>query len=483
MKKLFFVCLTLILCSLFASCRSVYIDPTESTEKNPNKIPFEDIDETAEYFTDGSLYKQGDRYYGFFYQGYWIYVETQETTGPKGLLVRDGKEYVRYGNIEMQRIVKFNPATGVTSSTCLDPVCNHSFESGCLMLLQPTVGAIGSELWIQRIVGDWMIFYIKQDDAEYVTRITTVCYNLKTGESRRIFEEDLSTAVMTRWVGGCSFDGKYYNVKQVLDYTQTGYQQGGEGQNVLDYAPKTKHIVCEHNIETGKIKELFEIPDTYYLTAVSNKRFFFYDDTNAIYCCNRDGSNMRKEQYLDFRPENIVGTYAYRFSEYDGFVYFDLKTNEKKLVEAGFDEYKLCTLAEDGVLFDHLTSYQAYNDFRKTKQQFIEELSNTMSEAEARELYIDQLQKILYSGTTRIYMADFDGENRRLIFEEENAAIMSTYANGDFIFANRQTLNEDMSVSTQKCIINAKNGEIIIPPLLEIVTPDWYINDPNVFPK
>ena len=69
----------------------------------------------------------------------------------------------------------------------------------------------------------------------------------------------------------------------------------------------------------------------------------------------------------------------------------------------------------------------------------------------------------------------------RLIYEEENAAIESIYAKNGFVFAIRTKLNEDHSTTRMKCVIDTKTGEIIIPPLLDIVTPDWYVNDPSVF--
>ncbi len=473
MKSIRFITLMLILCTILSSCRSVYIDPYETSQVS--------FDAYEEYFTDGSPYKDGSTNYGFYYEGCWIYIEQQKTIGPSGLLVRDGKEYIRYDDVYMNRIVKFNPSTGLTSSVCLDPVCNHSFESGCLMLVQPVAGKHEPDIAINRIVGDWLIFHTKQEDDEYVSRISTMCYNLKTGESRSMCEEDLSSDVMTRWVGCSVFEGKYYNVKQILDYSGTGYQQGGEGQNVLDYTPKTRQILCEHDVKTGNVKELFEIPSNYSLTAVSSKRFFFWDDTGVMHCCNRDGSDMRKENYFDFRPENLAGTNAYAFYDFEGFIYFDLKTNEKRSVFVDYNEYKLCALADEGVLFDNLSTYDEYMELMKTKNQFIKEYENNMSRAEAYQIFSEQAKNLLYGGTTQIYMTDFDGSNMRLIYEEENAAIESIYAKNGFVFAIRTKLNEDHSTTRMKCVIDTKTGEIIIPPLLDIVTPDWYVNDPSVF--
>ena len=476
MKSIRFITLMLILCTILSSCRSVYIDPEKELSKDSNTGSEKgtEVDTEEEYFTDGSVYKQGNPYDGFFYEGCWIYVERQETIGPRGLLVRDGKEYVKYGGVTMQRIVKFNPATGVTSSVCLDPVCNHSYESGCPVLvpLQAGNAMATPQIFIKRIVGDWLIFYFIYDDAEYNARITTTAYNLKTGESRSMLEENLSDEVMTRWGSGCFFEEKHYVVKQLLDYSETGYKPGGEGEKVLDYTPKTKQIIWEINLETGKEKELFEIPELYKLAAVSNKRFFLFDsNANVMYSCNRDGSNMQKMEGMDSPPSNLVGTRAYWLEDTDNsFSYFDLKTNEKKRVTIDFSLYKLCALADQGILFDHLTSYDAFNEMRAKKNEYIEEYCKTMSEPEARSLFNEELNNLLYSGTAKIYMSDFDGSNMRLIYEAPFETIESLYAQGDYVFVRRLRPREAFY-----SVINTKTGEVINPPLLDIVTPDWYV--------
>ena len=474
MKKFGIVSLILMLCTLLSSCHSVYIDPEESSD-----IQSEIIE--GEYFTDGSIYKKGNAYAGFFYEGCWIYVETQMTIGPKGYYtggLDDEPRYI-YGDVEMKRIVKYNPTTGVVSSPCLDPVCNHSFESGCLMLSPRIVRKQGEKpsqsmvtFVIESIIDDWMVIFIQRYDDEYVTLNQTIFYNLKTGETKNLFEENLGGAVMTRWNDGSSFEGNYYNVKQTLDYSETDYKHGSKNENVLDHAPKTIQTLCEFDIDNGLSKELFEIPETYSLIAVSNERFFFIDDANVYYTCKRDGSNMARHEHLDFIPGNLIGTYAYTFSELDGFKRFDLKNNEKQSMSVEYDEYMQCAVGEGCILFDHVSTYEDYQKFLNNKDKFINAYSSQMQNYEAMELFNEECVRILYGGTSQIFKTDLDGENMRLIYEEEGVVIASVYASGDYVFAIRET----PTVFGEKCIINIKTGEITVPPLLDIIVPDSYVN-------
>ena len=53
-------------------------------------------------------------------------------------------------------------------------------------------------------------------------------------------------------------------------------------------------------------------------------------------------------------------------------------------------------------------------------------------------------------------MCDFDGENMRVIYEEEHAVIQSWYASGDFLFAERSVLDADGKKKGSDCVINMK---------------------------
>ena len=93
-----------------------------------------------------------------------------------------------------------------------------------------------------------------------------------------------------------------------------------------------------------------------------------------------------------------------------------------------------------------------------------------MNEPEARSLFNEEVNNLLYSGTAKIYMSDFDGSNMRLIYEAPFETIESLYAQGDYVFVRRLRPREAFY-----SVINTKTGEVINPPMLDIVTPDWYV--------
>lgn len=476
MKKTSLVSLILVLCILLSSCSTVYVDPEKGSDNESSLID-------GEYFTDGSLYQAGENTSGFFYEGCWLYIEMQKTIGPSGYYIQDGEKHIIYDEVQMKRIVKYNPHTGTVSSPCLDPTCSHGFESGCPMLAPLPKDGRKVSFHIRTIIGDWMLIFTQWTDDVYVTLNRNIAYNLKTGESKEIFEEELGESVMTRWMGATHFGHKYYIVKQTLDYSNTEYTHGTGNQSVLDFAPETKQMICEYDFDTGTMKELFEIPENFYLSDVTNKRFILRDDMNVMYSCSYDGSNMSKEEYLDAQQENMIGHYGYIFTDLDGFIMFDLKTNEKKQVTVDYDEYYGAGICEEGILLDHVSGYEKYREhlalWKELPSKYAQELNISLEEA--REKYDAELNEILFGGTTRVYMCDFDGENMRVIYEEEHAVIRSWYVSGDFLFAERSVLDADGKKKVSDCVINMKTGEITNLPLLDIVVPDWYINDPSVF--
>ena len=460
-----YVLLILSLTILFTSCSSVYISPEVPSDNS-------EVNLEGEYFTDGSLYSYGDSAAGFFYKGCWLYIERQMTIGPRG---QNSNGEIHYGEVQIERVVKYNPVTDTVSSPCLDPVCTHSFESNCIMIKPHILGGPHMTFRIMRIVGDWLILRLQIHDEVYVTKNQITFYNLQTGESKVFFEEDLETDIMTRWVSGSSFQNKFYNIKQTLDYSETNFDKNDTEKDITDYTPKTKQILCEYDLDAEKVTELFELPEDFGLIAISNMRFFFINDADIIYSCNRDGSNMAKEEYLDFQPENMKGTYAYSFYELDGFKVFDIATNQHRSVNVEYHEYSDCSLADGGVLFDHVEGYEKYLELKASLSKFYDEHKG-MALSEIATLYEIELQNSLHSGSARVYKCDFDGENMRLIYEEENALIASIYATEDHLFAMRSKRIDGKTVS-ERCIINLKTGEIKTPPLLEVIVPSWYVND------
>lgn len=461
--------LLLIWFSLFftlSSCTSVYQLPEKEDDTTVNY---------DEYFTDGSeFYYTGDKNRGFIYEGCWIYVETRRTTGPIGATYSPTGEVtkIKYGPVSMQRVVKYNPTTGTISSPCLDPNCNHSFESDCIMLAPYEALQEPPTFQIQRIVGDWIIILVQYHDDVYVTRNEQRLYNLKTGERRNIFDEALGGDVMTRWVNTSVFDGKLYRIKQTLDYSETDYDPSND-KSVLEFAPKTINTLCEYDIEKDKLTELFEIPENYRLSAVTNKRFFFGDDTSATYSCNRDGSNMKKEEVYQVHS-NSIGNLAFTFGD-NGFKVYDLSKDSMKTVTASFTEYKLCAPAEGGILFDELVGYDDYLAFTATRDEFYKEHKD-LGMVAAGELFESTAISYLASCTARIYRSDYYGENMELLYEEENTVLYSVYATNEYIFVVRTSFPEEGGRLERKCVINIETGELTELPLLDVVVPSHYVN-------
>ena len=461
--------LIIALVALLTSCSSVYIDPDISSDNS-------DVAIEGEYFTTGSLYSSGGgtSATGFFYKGCWLYIERQMTIGPRG---QNSNGEIHYGEVQIERVVKYNPVTDTVSSPCLDPVCTHSLESGCVMLNPHELDSPHKTFDIMQLVGDWMILRLRYYDEVYVTKNYVTFYNLQTGEAKKFFEEDLENNVMTRWVSGSSFGNKFYNIKQTLDYSATGFDKTNKDKSIADYNPKTIQTLCEYDLDAGKVTELFELEENLKLFAVSNKRFFFVDDTETFYSSNRDGSNMTKEEGLDFLPDDMVGSYAYSFYELDGFTVYDISKNQKRSVSVEYDEYYECYLADDGVLFDYVVGYEEYLELKSQRSQLRAEYeSQGMSFDEINDLINKKLEDALHSQPTKVYKCDFDGENMRLIYEEDNAVIASVYATEEHLFAIRSKRVNGETVS-EECIINLKTGEIKTPPLLEVIVPSWYVND------
>ena len=155
MKRLYITVFILLfsIALLLSSCSSVYIDPDISSDNSDATIE-------GEYFTTGSLYSSGggSSATGFFYKGCWLYIERQMTIGPRG---QDSEGEIHYGEVQIERVVKYNPVTDTVSSPCLDPVCTHSLESGCVMLKPHDLASSHKTFDIMQLVGDWMILSLR----------------------------------------------------------------------------------------------------------------------------------------------------------------------------------------------------------------------------------------------------------------------------------------------------------------------------------
>ena len=201
MKKLYSsLILAITFCITFTSCASIYSELPHIETMSPITV-----DVNKEYFTTGSVYEKGNMNVGYLHDGYWIYRELQdyEYSYQRG----DGK--IVSSNAQISRLVKANAVTGVVSSLCLDPVCNHSVGSGCIMI-KPN----GGVTLIQGFVGDNIIFTYGIRDDVYGMINQSYVYNLKTGEARTIFEQSMANEILTKYSSRYIFEDTYYAVKR-----------------------------------------------------------------------------------------------------------------------------------------------------------------------------------------------------------------------------------------------------------------------------
>lgn len=458
--------LLLTLAFLFSSCQAVYEAPLTPPETTANP----EIDLSEEYFTTGAPYHTGNIYSGMLYEGCLIYIEQITTIGVTGYSISPGGVKTdRYGEIEVARIVKYNPITGNVSSPCLDPVCNHSLESGCPMLLGYGVSA--NEMYrFKGLFGDWLIYMIKKQDDEYSVLNTELMYNLKTGECRRVYSDDLGSEVLSRWTAGQYFDGKYYKVNTIMDYSETGYRPGS-GKNASNYVPKTKQFLYEYDFETDTSKMLFEIGDDWSLGRVSNKRFYYRDSAGKYLSTKKDGTDKRREPSADC--SNTVSTYTIYYTS-EGYTVHDLKTDEVKEIIFDYPIVGKISVTEKGILSATQTKLEEKKNF--SSQAYREQHPNATSKD-----INNYLRKLLSSGSAQIWQCDYMGDNNHLIFELPAAQIELISASGDFVFAKVSKYNTETgeiveSYKGQPCCINIVTGEVTPIPELDIVVPYWYVN-------
>ena len=460
--------ISLLLATLFllSSCQAVYDAPLTPPETTANP----DIDLNDEYYTTGIPSHTGNVYTGLLYEGCLIYIETCTTTGVTGYRISpEGEKTAKYGDVEINRLVKYNPITGTVSSPCLDPSCNHSLESGCPMLLG--YGLRENEHYkFKGVFGDWIVYLIQVENAEYNVINTEIMYNLKTGEKRTVFQDNLANEILERWTAGMSFDGKYYKVKDVLDYSDTKYSPGN-GQSVSNYEPTTRCFLYEYDFETDTVKELFEVGGDWSLSRISNKRFYFRTDSGDIVSIKKDGTDQRLEAPV--RTSNVVGTYVVHYTN-TGYIVHDLKSNEMKEVTFAYEFATPICVTEKGIL----TSHQTKSNERKKFS--VNEYRKEHPNASAEEVN-NALRKILASGAAQIWQCDYMGDNNHIIFELPAANIKIISAYGDYVFATVSQFNTETGeylegYDSQPCCINIKTGEITPIPQLDIVVPYWYTN-------
>lgn len=444
MKKRFLTGFTaiILIALLLSSCSSIYVDdPTVTTE------PLIEVDLDKEYFTTGFLYKKMEPLNGFIYGDSWLYVEE-----------------CPHNNRTVSRIVKANAVTGNVSSACLDPVCNHSLGSGCLML-KPDDATM---LSLQRLVGDWIIFsYMYMNDG--VSTNDTFVYNLKTGEYAGIFEELTEELSITKWTSIYDVGSRLYSVRSYLDYSESGYDPKGD-KSMKDYTPKTTSFLGYYDFDTKETVELFEVPNDYTVTAITNKRYFFTARNDGIYSCDLEGNGFKKEDVLDFSPYNLCGAYAYTFVE-EGVKIYDVSSDTMKIVPVDAPGYVGC-VTDTGVMICGFSTGQEwlsleYKDFCDAHPE--------IPVTESRIAFGKEKDRIMYSGAAQIWKIDLEGNGKELFFEYDHSHIRVQHATNDYIFAivtygDPQNDFAMMPIENKgRSIINLKTGEIKTIPYLELI--------------
>lgn len=441
MSKFKFVLLLIIMSLLLNSCSSVYVDLPDISENFAVEV-----DPNEEYFTTGELVLLSNENSGILYKNYLVYFEEQDYKRYVRTLSNGEKIYV---DDTARRLVKLNTDTGVVSSVCLDPVCNHSPGSDCFVLVPKD-----APFWlVDFIVGDWVVFsFHVVDFINYVSWPDRRAYNMQTGESIVLSKSDLSSSVITKNRNYVAFGNMLYYIKSVLDYSETDYDPTSDIP-MSNYEPETQNTLCRLDFSTLKQTELYEVPDGYYLSAVTNKRFFFTTKDDEAYSCNRDGSNMKQEKNLTFSVEGFCGVFAYDF---------DKKNNTVKIYNLRSDKVTLVTMEhydQEPVLTQAGILYSTYSTSDQKKD--VKGWEATM--------------KLRHEGTALIYLMDFTGKEQKLIYENKDWGVIAHCASENYLLAwvtdydhEHPEANHNY-MGADRCIINRTTGEITPIPLLPLV--------------
>lgn len=455
-------CLLLAAATLLTSCTSIYQIQEETTA-----VPF---DETEEYFTKGNVYKKADGKSGFLYKDYWIYCESIDVRVERHLSNGDKESQT----LPLSRVVKVNAKTGTVSSVCLDPVCNHSLFSSCPLL------SYGRDvLAIHGIVGDWLRYSINSYDSVTGQYSKTYVYNMQTGELVEIFGENVEGVELIKYTSECVFEDKLYSVKNDLDYSNTKYDPT-EDKPLSEYTPETVSTLCEFDFGEKKTRELFRIPDGYYVSAVTNKRFFLHSPEGDIYSCDKSGNDLSKEDVLNFSPQNMCGQYAYNILQ-DSIEVYDLKTNKINVITHDLVP-DFVAITDQGILLNHLTSYDEVLAFQNQRRQFIAERQETMSMSEITQLYATELNKIVYNGKMQVWLFSRDGEKREQIFELGGGKAQVYYAIDGYMYCmfaaiDPETYTIAASENDGRSFVNLETGEVTPIPYMEIESTLYIIEE------
>ena len=458
MRKITFFLTLLLLVSALSSCSSIYVSTPEVTGDYTMEV-----DPNEEYFTSGAAVNRNDSN-GRIYNDYWIYLEKQKYQQYRTTL-SNGEE--QWSTKQIKRWVKLNTQTGEVSSLCLIPSCTHSLGSDCPMIVTDGMALI------QGLIDDWFVFSYYHDPGMNADSLGYIpesyIYNLQTGELIKLLEYDLSGTVISKASTWCFFEDEIYFVKDVFDYSDSGYIPG---KDMPDYfIPETRSYLCMFDINTKKISDVMEIPNEYEISAITNRRFFFIDDKKEIYSCDRNVKELTKEEVLDFSPQEFCGVYAYNFSNIEGgeLLVYNIRTDTKSVIDTEYT-YRQAIATNDGIIMTTFSdSNEGYSEITKRRSEFKNDAEMLKERARYR-----------YESTALVYMLSFDGSGRSLIYEKDRIIITAYLKSDKYLCALQTGVDPDNGYqafalpNNGRVLIDIETGEITPVPYLELVYPDGY---------
>jgi hypothetical protein len=310
-------------------------------------------------------------------------------------------------NASYCNLVKFDPESNKVAYLCADRKCKHTPEDCPLASPEGS----GWNMNYIEVFGDWLIYDYSYSGADKVLLGMTVSlYNLKTGESKIASEPTLYKHANSYYV----MNGKVY-----LGISERKLEE--------NFYTESKRYILSYDPETGESVYMCDIPDGVSFVGVSNKRFFFAKGMDEIYSCNYTGDNLKKEEFLDFYPVALSGTYAYKFSTKDDDgnpatkSVYDLATNSKFTIDFGGELHSFLLL-EDKIIY-------------------------TVYKSEDR------------SGGTELWTCDKRGENKKLLLESDEVLPAPDNCIGSYIICSVNN-----KVNRERCVFNLETGEFMTVP-------------------
>ena len=244
---------------------------------------------------------------------------------------------VREANYE--RIVKYDPVTGKVSGVCLDRSCDHTY------LKCPLASSLDGHINNYYVLEDWLIYNLVnyQSISNDQEEARLCLYNMKTGESRTIFEKTQTDNIIRSAITFLPFDGKVYISISEKDISDPKNKM--QKEYIVSYDPETEETVY-----------LCDEPENLGFIGISNKRLFYVEKLFYNWSSDYSGENLKKEETFTFVPLAVSGTYAYDFTPEDDddnpntMNVYDLETDSVFKIDFGGDPTSLCIL-EDELLY------------------------------------------------------------------------------------------------------------------------------------